>query len=122
MNLLLLMILFQQPIFAPAEIKVAPVAAKSPFYVCFFTAKWCAPCRRFKNSREYKEIEKNYRIRVIDIDSKEAEDRPWVGKVSSVPSFWLCRETEKGKGEVVHRFVGSVILSELKSREIGVTK
>ena len=73
-------------------------------YVVMFTASWCGPCQAYKNSEKFTKLKARFPVTVVDV----GVDRHWTKHVSTVPTFWLARRSDR---KVLTRYTGSTDVS-----------
>ena len=73
-------------------------------YVVMFTASWCGPCQAYKNSDKFTQLKSRFPVTVVDV----GVDRQWAKHVSTVPTFWLARRSDR---KVLTRYTGSTDVS-----------
>lgn len=61
------------------------------FTVVICGAKWCGPCRNYKDSSEYRRIIAKYQAEYADIDELPAW-KPYAGRV---PRVWIIRTSDR---------------------------
>lgn len=76
----------------------------SDHYVVMFTASWCGPCQAYKNSDKFTQLKARFPVTVVDV----GVDRQWTKHVSTVPTFWLARRSDR---KVLTRYTGSTDVS-----------
>lgn len=79
-------------------------AISSDHYVVMFTASWCGPCQAYKNSDKFTQLKSRFPVTVVDV----GVDRQWTKHVSTVPTFWLARRSDR---KVLTRYTGSTDVS-----------
>ena len=79
-------------------------AISSDHYVVMFTASWCGPCQAYKNSEKFTQLKARFPVTVVDV----GVDRQWTKHVSTVPTFWLARRSDR---KVLTRYTGSTDVS-----------
>ena len=79
-------------------------AISSDHYVVMFTASWCGPCQAYKNSDKFTQLKARFPVTVVDV----GVDRQWTKYVSTVPTFWLARRSDR---KVLTRYTGSTDVS-----------
>lgn len=87
------------------QTQVMKASADSEYFVVF-TAAWCGPCRRLKESEVPKLQDAGYQVTVVDIE----KDTQWKKSVVSLPTIWMVDRESRWP---IEQWVGYTETSQL---------
>lgn len=99
-----------------AVLLVCGAAVGDEYQLLHFEAAWCGPCRLLKTrmgNKKFKDVIKQHKITVTDIDTDADPESTAAYEVSEIPLCVLVVVNSKKEARVLKRQVGLMTVDEL---------